>query len=295
MNTVKLPKVLNSFTCAEVIEAYKRMKISGITAVNLDFSTLAFTNPAGAVSLASIIYYFTAQGIETKIIGQDIRSQANRYLDDCGFFHDMLGESVFYDIKSRTTTVQFSRFEDGGYMQYLLYDLCPWIQQEVSISEDTLTTIRTCLEEIFHNVQYHSGVATGFVLAQHYPKKNTIEIAISDFGKTIPAQVRTLKPNLGDAAAILQACQEGFSTKSNVRNRGAGLPILIRYVAARNCGRVEIRSAKGFLSAKPAKSSYRLTESNIGWVYPGTLVTVTLRTDTFERLDSDVEKEEFSW
>jgi hypothetical protein len=171
----------------------------------------------------------------------------------------------------------------------------PWISREVNLSTDTLETIKTCLEEVFHNIEYHSGVTTGCTIAQHFPRKNKICIAISDFGIGIPARVRTKLIDIGDAQAIKEACKEGFTTKSNVRNRGAGLPNLIRYVVQRNSGTVLIHSGGGYLSANRGAKDPSITSREVEWTYPGTLVYVVLRTDTLEQLEVDVEPEVFRW
>lgn len=224
-----------------------------------------------------------------------MNTEANRYLDDAGFFIEYLKRKVFPTSSCRSTTMPLKLFQADAYVPYLYRDLMPWIKSEVNLSNDTLETIKTCLEEIFHNIEYHSGIKTGCTLSQHFPKENRISIAISDFGIGIPTRVRTKMPNLTDAEAIRQACKEGFTKKSNVLNRGAGLPNLIRYVTQRNSGTVLIHSGEGYLSASRGPASSNVTSRQMPWAYPGTIVNVLLRTDTLERLESDIQQEEFTW
>lgn len=173
----------------------------------------------------------------------------------------------------------------------------PWIGQEVNLSDDSLSALRTSIEEIFHNIRDHSGVGIGCVFAQHYPRKKEIQIAISDFGQGIPTLVRTKLPEiLSDTDALRKACEEGFTTQSNVRNRGAGLANLMRYITLRNNGTVLISSGKAQISAVQKNlTSSKITAKASDGFYPGTLVRAILRTDTLEQVAKDTEQEIFEW
>jgi hypothetical protein len=104
-----------------------------------------------------------------------------------------------------------------------------------------------------------------------------------------------VKPDLTDSEAIRLACQEGFTTKSNVRNRGAGLSNLIRYVTQRNGGTVLIAAGKGELSAVHGLTDPKITARTSQGFYPGTLVKIILRTNAFQPIAADAELEPFEW
>lgn len=173
----------------------------------------------------------------------------------------------------------------------------PWIGQEVGLSNESLSALRSSIEEIFHNIRDHSGVGIGCVFAQHYPNKKEIQIAISDFGQGIPTLVRTKLPNIiSDTDALRKACEEGFTTQSNVRNRGAGLANLMRYITLRNNGTVLISSGKAQISAVQKNiNRSKITAKTSDGFYPGTLVRAILRTDTLEQVTKDTELEVFEW
>lgn len=176
--------------------------------------------------------------------------------------------------------------------------MMPWIGRSVGMTTESLASIRVSLEEVLHNVRDHSGVDIGCTFAQHFPKKNRIQIAISDFGKGIPTVIRNKIPETSDSAALRLACQEGFTTQSNVQNRGAGLPTLIKYVTQNNGGNILITAGHGHLSAAPTPQGlhpYKITARNTENYYPGTLVRVILRTDTLEQTAIDSESEAFIW
>jgi anti-sigma regulatory factor (Ser/Thr protein kinase) len=170
----------------------------------------------------------------------------------------------------------------------------PWIAARVGLEQDSVAAVKTCFEEIFHNIKDHSGVTIGCAFAQFFEGKEQIHVAISDFGLGIPAVVRGKLPTISDKEALRKACEEGFTTQSNVRNRGAGIPTLMRYVTLRNKGTVFIFSGKAEIAATfEGGTKFRAKEAK--GIYPGTLVSVLLRTDTFEAMATDVEAEEFKW
>jgi len=267
----------------------------GRAEIAINFESLRFADPVGVVGLGSLVKYLLALNTEVKFSGLQGDTEVLRYLDSAGFIEEFLGGKINEDSILRSTTVPYINFRETQYLNYLYSRLTPWIAREVNLSEDTISTIRTCLEEAFHNIEYHSGVASGCTMSQHFPQKKQLKFALADCGRGIPSLVRTVLDISSDARCIRKACEEGFTTKSNVRNRGAGLAILIRYVVERNGGSVELRSQKGYLKAYPIGGSVRWEASDLDWAYPGTLVHVTLRTDTLERLDFEVEPEVFEW
>lgn len=293
---VKLPATFNFSTMGPFIsQAVEAQRDSNAKTIYFDFSDLRFVEPEGVVVLANTIEHLRRTGVKVIFRAHTQNSDANRYLDDSGFFLQYLGKRVLPSSSCRDTTMPLKLFQSDAYVPYLYRGLMPWIGQEVKLSTDTLETIKTCLEEVFHNIDYHSGIKTGCTLSQYFPKKNRICIAISDFGVGIPSRVRTKLPELTDPDALRKACEEGFTTKSNVLNRGAGLPHLIRYVTQRNSGTVLIHSGRGYLSATRGPVSTNITSRKMSWAYPGTIVHVVLRTDTLERLESDIEPEDFQW
>lgn len=295
--SVMLPAQFNMGTMRRFIgEAMDAQAQQDVRSIQFDFERLAFIEPVGVVALSNTIEHFRAKRVKVFFNNHKIRTTANKYLDDAGFFKHYLKRQVFEDSKPRSSTVPLVLFQASAYIPYLYRELMPWISNEVKMSTDTLETIRTCLEEIFHNIEYHSGVETGCAFAQFFPKDCLIKIGISDFGVGIPHQVRTKLPALNDQQCLRKAIEEGFTTKSNVNNRGAGLNNLIRYVTMRNSGTVLIHSGQGNLSATAAAGGgTSVTSRDEGWLYPGTLVHVVLRTDTLDRLENDVEKEVFQW
>ncbi len=294
---VKIPPNFNSTSMyALVTQIFDEHLNVRCSSVRFDFSTLEFIEPVGVVILSNLLESLKKADVKFKIKNHNTRTVANKYLDDAGFFETYTGSVVFKDDHhTRLTTIPLRLVANQDATHFLHAELMPWIGQEVGLSEESLAAVRTSIEEIFHNIRDHSGVGVGCVFAQHFPKKNEIQVAISDFGKGIPNVVRTVKNELNDRDALWLACQEGFSTKSNVRNRGAGLPNLMRYIPQRNGGTILVSSGAANVSATKGAEMPKITARSANGYYPGTLVRAILRTDTFERLSADAEREVFEW
>lgn len=263
--------------------------------IRFDFSELQFIEPVGVVVLSNLLEYLGKLGVQTGFDGLTSPSMAVVYLDDSGFFKEYLGAPLREYAKLRGTTLPLKRVASPEAIGYLYNDIMPWIAQKLQTTAIALATVRVTLEEILQNISDHSGVNVGCVFAQHFPKEHELRIAISDFGLGIPANVRKIRPEVSDSEALAVAIQEGFTSKSNVRNRGAGLAILMRYVTLRNKGVVLITSGRGNLSAVFDGRGTKITARTRDAHYPGTLVRVILKTDTIHELVEDVEHEEFSW
>ena len=154
-------------------------------------------------------------------------------------------------------------------------------------------TIKVCFHEIFNNIRDHSQQKSACSFAQYYPNKKEVKIAISDFGVGIPSNVEKVRLGLTDQGAIELACQEGFTTSSTPRNRGAGLDVLIKNVVGRNKGTIIINSRRGAFSCTPNSSGITRTPRSAPGMYPGTLINIVLKVNN-ELIDEDVE-EDFSW
>ena len=84
-----------------------------------------------------------------------------------------------------------------------------------------------------------------------------------------------------------------MSSNPTPRNRGAGLDTLVQNVIVHNRGRVAIHSLKGQLNATPNDSGVGIRTQERDQTHPGTLMLITLRTDTIPPPSED--EEVFSW
>jgi anti-sigma regulatory factor (Ser/Thr protein kinase) len=171
-------------------------------------------------------------------------------------------------------------------------DLLPWLASQLGISEASLHRFKNCAAELFNNIKDHTQFDIGSIFVQHFPNEKSVTIAMSDFGIGIPARVRE-KRQLPDAAAIIEAVKEGFTTKSSPRNKGIGLDYLLKTVVLGNGGRVTVYSGRGIVRFDRVGTEIRpFAFQRVGFC-PGTTFELRLRTNAIEVLPD--EREELQW
>ena len=172
--------------------------------------------------------------------------------------------------------------------------MVPWLARVLGQDERALTSLKAGLGEVFNNIKDHSTINVGCSASHFDAAADEITICVADFGIGIPGRVREKIRLATDQAAISMACQQGFSTKTTPRNRGAGLHVLIQNVVARNHGAVIICSGEGIYSAvydpdKPFKGTGRPAPGR----YPGTMIYMRLPRSEF--VPDDIDEQEFQW
>lgn len=262
----------------------------------LDFKKLQFIRPSGVTILSNIVQWLLTRGVMvTFTIPDDFEHRNNpvKFLDDSEFFSIFLKRKLSERSRPRTTTIPLKLVKYDDSYSWIENNLILWLMQRLSLNKGALSNIKVCFAEIFNNIKDHSQDNIGCVFGQHFPATNNVQIAISDFGVGIPHNVKKILPNLDDSKALLKATEEGFSTKSNIRNAGAGLDILIHNVALQNRGTLSIYSNCGAIECSYDNGSIVKTMLQVQGYYPGTLIYANLRTDTFIQDDDDCE--EFEW
>lgn len=292
--TVMIPRQLDRTTIyplvQSVLDENLNAKCSNIT---FDFSNLNFVRPAGVTVLSNLIEFLHKAGARTSFKNYEhLDHQAIAYLDDSGFFLHYLGKNLGRDSTVRGTTLPLKLVEYARSYEYMGHTLVPWLASSLAKPEKSLATIKVCFQEIFNNINDHSTCSIGCSFAQHYPKDKIIDITVSDFGIGIPVNVRRLQPSISDQQALALACEAGFTTQTSVRNRGAGLDVLVKNVVIRNGGAVIIHSNRGIVSCTRENGAIKKIPRSADGFYPGTLIQLSLRTDRFI---SDEIEEEFEW
>lgn len=261
--------------------------------IYLDFEPLTFIDPTGVTVLSNVIEFLRKVGAKTYFKGHKTLSDPVLFLDDSGFFKQYLGYHLRSDARVRPTTSPLKLVEYKNSYGYVGFHLVPWLADKLGTDERSLSTIKVCLYEVFNNIEDHSQVNIGCVFGQHYPREQRIQLTVSDFGVGIPARVQAVEPQHNDQQAIRRAAEQGFTTQTTVRNRGAGLDVLVRNVVAKNGGVINIQSGGGILSCtRNRDGTVKRTPRSAGGFYPGTMIQLTLNATTFI---SDELDEEFSW
>jgi Histidine kinase-, DNA gyrase B-, and HSP90-like ATPase/STAS domain len=257
-----------------------------------DFSSLAFVDPNGMTVLSNLLEWLQKRGTKIKFRNCDASKIAIQYLDDCGFFTIYEGAPLRIFASARSTTMPLRKISCAESHGWLDQRAFPWLAAKLQVSTASIAEFKTCVREIFTNIQDHSTEDIGCIHIQFYPNEHRIRISVSDFGIGIPDEIRKQFRVPNDAAAIALAIQEGVSSKRGGHNRGAGLPYLIDNVVGRNGGWVGIYSSRGQLTCSPSENGIATKPRLVNSSYPGTMISIDLRTDRIEPAD---EQEDLEW
>lgn len=287
--TVKLPYQFNGLSLSKVAADLATHASSGWPPeVIIDFSGLGFVRPAGIVFLSNMFAWMDTQGTRVSVTGTAAGHSAVRFLDDALFFEQHCGLKLRPDATPRSTTRPLMRIAHQNSHDWLEHNLLPWLSNRLSLTHASLYKIKNCVAELFNNIQDHTQHDIGTICAQHFPNEARVYISLSDMGLGIPEKVRTKVPGLSDTAAIIQAVQAGFTTKSVPTNQGIGLDYLLQTVRG-NGGNVSIYSLNSIVRFGPGSV---VSVPNVGFC-PGTTIDIVLRTDTIENLPD--EREDLEW
>lgn len=285
MIEVILPPYFNRNTIFEFINSVidDQLHPRDDSCVVIDFSQLNFIEPFGVAVLSNTIDWLKSKGIRCQYRNADVEREAIKYLDDSEFFKNYgRGEKLSCLSCVRDTTVPLSRISHAESFEWIEFKLVPWLSRRLSVSGQSFFGIKNCIREIFNNIKDHSGEDTGCIFAQHFPNKNHVVFAISDFGVGIPRTIARIKDFDTDKDAILYACQCGVSSRSVKSNMGFGLDTLIRYVVSTNKGRLNIYSGSGKVICEFSGGSDIRRGLRIPAYYPGTFIEIIFKTDSIE-------------
>lgn len=253
----------------------------------LDFSRLDFIDGSGYTVLSNTIGWLKANRVRVDLINyRDLRREGIKYLDCCGFFRQYVGGVLSRESEARSTTLPCTSIKSAQSFFWIDNRLSPWLGYILDVPHSSLSSIRTCVKELFNNISDHAAVDTGYVHAQQYPNIRTLKITVSDFGVGIPATIRKRFGAMSDAEAIRLAAEEGVTSQSRPNNMGAGLNFLIDCVAGNN-GSVLIHSLGGSIKCYVERGIQ--VRRPVSWKgsYPGTLVEISLDTRLFVGDDDD--------
>lgn len=293
---IKIPGQFSGLTMTRVTNQIVDAAVGGKlpAQVCFNFGTLGFIEPAGLVFLSNLIDWLRGEKeCEVAYSGVDEKSASVRYLDDCGFFATSYGKALDEQAAPRRSSMPFARVAQQNSHEWLDGHFIPWLSARLDQSAATLAPLRICVSELLNNIADHTRFNIGGVAAQHFPNANRLQIAIADFGIGIPRSVAKLRPGLSDTDAIIQATEEGFTTQSTPRNRGAGLDYLLRVVPGAGLGNISIYSCDGMVSFGPSNGSVGVASSQTEGFCPGTLIEIEIRTDRIQPVDQ--EEEELQW
>jgi len=287
---IQIPSYPAGMNLSRLLGQMFEIRRSSEKLIELDFDALIFIRPEAVVSLSNMIRLLQTEGkrVTPIINGNDIRNDKNpvKYLDDCLFFQKHFGQKLMPGDSQRLTN-GLELINPIQFPQAYIIETVKWLQYGLGFKKKRFTELSTSLGEVLNNIRDHSCAEVASCFAQHYPQKQEIRFAISDFGLGIPTTIRKVLPQaVSDYEAIKQATLPKISSRTTPGNAGIGLSNIISFIE-QNDGRLIIDSGSGRFIA--ANNKQHACVSSVG-NYPGTLIIMVFRTDTI--MD---EEEGFDW
>ncbi|MHB2207760.1 ATP-binding protein [Methylobacterium sp. CM6257] len=289
-----MPRRLDGTNLSTVLERLVASSPDGLPdCLSFDFAKLSFVRPVGVTFLSNLVHWLDANGCKVNFSNLSGGAEALRYLDDSLFFEQHAGAKLNAAAAPRATTKPLRFVLRDEVHGWLRLDLIPWLAARLGITTASLVSFQTCISEVFNNIADHAKLEIGSIFVQHFPNENCIHIAVADFGLGIPASIRRVMPGLTDEEAVVKAVEEGFTSQSTPRNRGAGLDFLLRTVASHNKGTVTIYSSHTVVRFDDPGTGIRSTVLTSRGFCPGTTIDIRLKTDTIEEIEDT--REALEW
>lgn len=264
--------------------------------VFLDFSQLTNISAGGICALSNVIELIQRSGANIEIQNTE-KSPCFKKLKDFGFisnyvnFEEPAEKNLWHNPLHKLTTEQT--------FSYLEYNFIPWLSSGFNCDVIQLDYIKASLTEIFNNVFDHSAVDVFSLCAYNNLTKGELKICVSDFGVGIPTKIKTAFPNLTDKSdmlAIAKALEDGFTSQTTPRNRGAGLHLLCKWIVELHHGVINIHSNHGIYRVSKNDRGQRVTRGEHSQcIYPGTMIVIDLKKEMFLGKKSPLREEEFEW
>ena len=210
----------------------------------LDLAGIGFAEPCGIVALATVIDRMSRSAGEVRVecgnrdaVRYMSRMNFGDLLDSLGVSHNM---PVVGHHDRRGSLVELQRFE-GTEGADAIADLLLAKVEAGTLQGTLASNVYNQLWELTANAAEHSGVELGYALAQSFPRRGMTSIVVGDPGIGILESFANSSHSPStDIEAINLAVQRRVSRHD--KNRGVGLFNLVRDVADRGGGMVNIYS-----------------------------------------------------
>lgn len=297
---VSVPAKFTKYTLNNFLEQIISKELEPLdNTIVIDLTSLEFIDAGGVACLYNICMWLIEDAsvdatFKLNNINPTFKNRRSmEYLEDCGFFvHFFEEKNIFRAGNLRPTTLPIKLLKVSDSYQWNQFTLKAWLQNCTKRNAE-FSNVQVGIEEIFNNIQDHSSKKIGCVFGQFFPgrKDHQICITISDFGRGIPTVMRETFGNQDDSKLLIKALEEGISTKSTPRNRGAGLPNIMRSLTSARVGTVHILSNYAKVIIEDGEI---LKVTKLSNYYPGTFFEVSINVDN-EKLYEGEEEEEFEW
>lgn len=237
----------------------------------LDFSNVDWILPCSAIIISSRINEVSVKGAKIKYI-QPKNNQVQDYLSKIGF---PLGSKDEGD-----TFVPIFRFQNNPLEKDQIEKEAISLFDKISSKIPSVfgsNSVLHILSELTDNIDQHSEFTFASLMAQYYPQKEYLDLAVLDNGVSIPFLFeKKNKKFVKDSDAIMKAVSGEVSTKEEEGLRGFGL---------RSCKNLSLKGFKGELHIVSRKGAIFFKQDQEPKIYDldkevleGTLIYLRLPT-----------------
>ncbi|KIL35187.1 hypothetical protein SD71_16330 [Cohnella kolymensis] len=245
-------------------------------AVQLDFQNQIFISPLLLAVVSAFVEKLRLRHdvdvlcVNLSSVNADYISRMN-FFDEVGFHY----QEHFTRRKESGRFIPITRITESNYMS-ITSDLTKIIQQQWGgIDGSIVAALDWSIAEIIDNVFNHSETKIdGFVVAQHFPSRNRIDVTVVDGGMGIPKRLksRAIYKDLSATEALDIAVEKDVTVDPEI-NKGAGL-FYTKRIIQENRGTLRINSDKAQLRVT---GKVKRVDDAPKWT--GTIVHLRIRTN----------------
>jgi len=238
--------------------------------VTLDFSEVSWILPCSAILISGKIIEVQNQGASIKYLPPE-NPEVKEWLSDIGF---PLGKKI-----DGNTYVSIKHFfnnpEDRKQVNREANELLDKMGDK--IPKEFGDSVRYIIGELSDNIDQHSQFTLASMMAQYYPKKEYLDIAVLDNGISIPLLFEKNHILFSqDSDAILKAISGEVTTKKDEQMRAYGLRSCKDITIEGIKGELHVISRKGSIIVEPSKKPLLYNFDSVG--LEGTLLYFRLKT-----------------
>lgn len=218
--------------------------------ISLDFSGVDWIIPCSIILISNKVRYFLEKEAKSISYKPSLNQNVKKHMEAIGF---PLGKK-----EDGNSFVSIKHFihdkKDSSQVNKKVNELLD--SMEKKIPGEFGSSIKYILGELSDNIDDHSEFKSASLMAQFFPQKKTIDIAIFDDGLTIPGVFE--KHNVcfeSDSDSIRKAVYEGITTKKE-DSRGYGLRTCKELSLKGLGGELHIISRKGILLLKAGEKPH---------------------------------------
>jgi anti-sigma regulatory factor (Ser/Thr protein kinase) len=233
--------------------------------ITLDLSRVEFVKPWGVVGLGLLLAELQGKGLAFEIVlpkKSDVliylkRIHFGQLIEELGLLgkFEALKKVNIQEHATEATLIELTRLKYRDDFQARSEQLVHMLQK-IGLDEERAYLTVSLIGEAADNIFYHNfgrwhypKFTGGLLMVQKWPKVNTIEVVVGDFGIGIRASLAEIEEyrNLKtDEEAIRKALETNVTSRPQQRG-GNGLPFILRTIQADLRGEMDIRSGDSHL------------------------------------------------